>query len=209
MIKKVLSLSCLSCICLLGSTVAAHADEIFIGSQAGLNAFNVDLSTVGTLGKEILVTVTLTDGATAFANTGNGTDHPGFAFSLSGDPAVTISGFGPNWELGATNDTTNGIALGTFDYTLNVISKGTSGNVKTLSFDVTYSGGITFGDFIKSTGANGGYYFAADILNSAGNTGESGISDPGRTVTPEPSSLMLLGTGIIGAAGMLRRRFLS
>jgi len=42
---------------------------------------------------------------------------------------------------------------------------------------------------------------------SFGTTAGINVVGVPRAVTPEPSSLVLLGTGIIGAAGMLRRRF--
>ncbi len=42
---------------------------------------------------------------------------------------------------------------------------------------------------------------------SFGTTAGINVVGVPRAVTPEPSSLALLGTGIIGAAGMLRRRF--
>ncbi|HEV2644852.1 MAG TPA: PEP-CTERM sorting domain-containing protein [Acidobacteriaceae bacterium] len=38
-------------------------------------------------------------------------------------------------------------------------------------------------------------------------TANLALTGPAPNVTPEPSSLVLLGTGVIGAAGMLRRRF--
>ena len=79
-----------------------------------------------------------------------------------------------------------------------------------LSF--TVAGATVFG-FTNSEG----YHFSSDILGNGntGNVGEFGSTPlPPPTpvppsTTPEPSSLVLLGTGIIGGAGILRRKALS
>lgn len=203
-VTKALSRLCLALVVTGLTASAAKADLLFVGSQTGQCCFNVNLHQVSST--DMQVTVSLTSGAQYFVDTGSG-NHPGFAFNLSGDPSISISNLSSPWTSGdvhLTSITTNGPALGTFNYFIDNPGPGASKhNDGPLVFDVNSTSPISFSSFV----ANGsGYYFAADIMDKAGNTGESGINLAPTSPVPEPSSLVLLGTGILSAAAVVRRR---
>jgi hypothetical protein len=191
------------------SVSAAKADSLFTGSQAGFCCFDVNLHQVDSTNMQ--VTVSLTNGAQYFVSSGGG-NHPGFAFNLAGDPTISVTSISVPWTLSDVNLSstgTNGPSMGTFDYFID--NPGNGANAKNdgpLVFTIFNAAGITYSDFVANSS---GFYFAADIMNAAGNTGLSGISDPGTSTpaVPEPSSLALFGTGILGAAGFVRRRLLN
>jgi hypothetical protein len=185
----------------------AKADTIFTGSQTGLCCFDVSLHQVDS--DNMQVTVSLTMGAQYFVDSGSG-NHPGFAFNLAGDPTVSVTSIGGPWTLSDVHLSpvaTNGPSLGTFGYFIDNPGPGASQhNDGPLVFNLFDSTGITYSDF---TANSSGYYFAADIMNAAGGTGMSGINTPGSSSTPavpEPSSIALLGTGMLTAAGFVRRK---
>lgn len=194
---------------LIASGATAHADTITGYFTNGLSCSTsspcgtITVTDNGSGG----VTVTENLGSNFFVVTGNGTNHVSLAMDLDAT-ATSFTNFsslptGLSWVTG-TNPSPAGFS--SEDYSYYVSLTGCNGSdcpmVSTLSFTIN---GVSTANFDLTDA----YPFVSDmnVAGATGNVGASGMTVP-TSPTPEPSSLALLGTTVLGAAGLLRRRFM-
>jgi hypothetical protein len=134
-------------------------------------------------------------------------------FNITGSPTITVDGFtNNNFELNSgTAGSHHFDGFGNFQYSIGFVpavgSGAGSAQASPLSFNV-HASGLTAASFTTNST---GWFFGVDVINTiTGRTGPIGTGSGGTLSTgggevPEPASIVLLGTLVLGFTAIRRK----
>jgi hypothetical protein len=166
------------------------------GSSAGLSLTGSELIAVNGLGGGGLITGGL--GSVSFSTGSLASGSLQMGGSFNGGGSFTITGNGTNGV--PTGSIFSGSFTGPVSWTLITLANGTHNYTLTGSITGTwYTGQTVDGATVQLTINTGKGFFNGSTTISSGDTNIN-------STVPEPGTLGLLGTGLVGLAGALRRK---